>query len=411
MWVCNCYRNTSQEVSAAPIDVLSFPALLFDPAQTCHPIVGTSKLFRSLVGLSHTELMDTSFGKLLDRVPVYLVSRSAMVNLADFCKSSIQHDVYRVGEVSILQTMVRADSSYFMAHLSLGLCVIGRVPFVLVALQVAGEGTGCGVGQEYQISLKEQGLKLLENGRRDLAGVNGPPLSLEDSPVAFRFYSERLQEHCLLLGDGTSAARREADVLPAGCMLISDRPLQKTSCGLSFSLRVDRLEPTFIGLPVLGFTRCAPRDVACLYPTNVRCFAQSVLIGSHGATASDAAHHHVMGIKKPQQHEIRTWEPAADSKALLDRSQLQENDVVECRYTWEGRLQTFHNGVLLMDFDVARPLQADVQYFAIVDVCLTAACVSLVPRVQPPGGSDGSTESGGSISRDLLDEEYVILDL
>ena len=105
-----------------------FPTLLIDTTESYHLVVGTNRLC-------------------LGMTLVYLLSGSALANISGFCHVP---SVHRVGWRSNLETQLRADVSFVQALLSLELFVIGKVPFVLFAVQVAGEVAVCSAAQEQQ---------------------------------------------------------------------------------------------------------------------------------------------------------------------------------------------------------------------------------------------------------------------
>ena len=55
----------------------------------------------------------------------------------------------------------------------------------------------------------------------------------------------------IISGDGYTAERREAPILPRGCLVFSDKPVQRQEEGLCFRLRVDGIA-AFKGFPVVG---------------------------------------------------------------------------------------------------------------------------------------------------------------
>merc|ERR1712012_1485417 len=73
------------------------------------------------------------------RVPQVMISRSARSKKEDFCNSCVRHNVQRIGDLSVLQTLLSADATPFVGHVSLGLCVVDQRPLVFVAVQVASD--------------------------------------------------------------------------------------------------------------------------------------------------------------------------------------------------------------------------------------------------------------------------------
>lgn len=58
-------------------------------------------------------------------------------------------------------------------------------------------------------------------------------------------------------------------------------------------------------------------------------------------------------------------------------------DVLGCMYTKSGHIQLWRNGSLVFDFDTGRPVDEATDYYAVVDVCLSAYAVSLMPDAGP----------------------------
>jgi len=214
----------------------------------------------------------------------------------------------------------------------------------------------------------------------------------------FAFFSERLQDHCLLTNGGYTAMRREPEELSTNCMVFGDRPLKRTEEGVSFRIRVERVTSTFTGLPVLGFTRNKPADQQGLYPCVSRCLGSSVLIGACGeAFARDPPTHYKMGFKKPPQEEVQTWtwQPDLPPSQREPPVVAKVGDVLKCVYTASGSIKLYANDEPALSFETGRPLEQGVDYYAVADVCLSVYGVTLLPAEEPRptlGGGDGPTE-------------------
>ncbi|OLP74850.1 hypothetical protein AK812_SmicGene45498, partial [Symbiodinium microadriaticum] len=102
----------------------------------------------------------------------------------------------------------------------------------------------------------------------------------------------------------------------------------------------------FSGLPWLGFTRRAPVDSPDLYPAVSSNLAQSVLVGGSGeASARDEAKHFKSGFRAPPQSEVETFrlQPDVPQHQRQPPALPVKGDILECCYTWQGRLQLLLN--------------------------------------------------------------------
>jgi len=159
--------------------------------------------------------------------------------------------------------------------------------------------------------------------------------------------------------------------------------MEKTAEGLRFAVRVGQVTANFEGLPLLGFTRRRPcEDDRNLYPSVAKCLGQSVLLGGCGeASARDQVEHFQIGFKGPPASEVQTWrlEPEVPSHHRKAPVGLRPGDHLECCYMWGGRLQYWCGDLLVLDFDVGRPLDEAANYYAVADVGFTACSLTLVP--------------------------------
>lgn len=198
----------------------------------------------------------------------------------------------------------------------------------------------------------------------------------------FIWFSDRLQDHSLLCNCSSTAARREPDDLPSGCLVFSDSPIAMSPEGFAFSVRIDGMTAGFKGLPLLGFTRRRPADEPGLHPQVSTCLGASVLIGKQGqAFARDQHEHFVMGFKRPPEHEVETWPKASDLRRVPE-PRLRLGDTLRCLYTRDGRLQLWVNEGLILNFDTGRPVDCGQDHFAVVDVCLSVTSVTVLTHAE-----------------------------
>eukprot|EP00439_Symbiodinium_sp_Y106_P074763 s2539_g14.t1 len=128
------------------------------------------------------------------------------------------------------------------------------------------------------------------------------------------------------------------------------------------------------------------------------CLGASVLVGACGeAFARDQMDHFRIGFKQPPQTEVASWSTQADVPPHKRRAPVSVNpgDVFGCLYTMEGRLQLWRNGSQVLDFDVGRPIQQGADYYAVIDVCLAAYSVSLLPHSSPSQYSESTVDRHG----------------
>jgi hypothetical protein len=123
------------------------------------------------------------------------------------------------------------------------------------------------------------------------------------------------------------------------------------------------------------------------FPRVAKCLAESVLDGGAGeASARDQDSNFEMGFRTAPSNEVMTW-----SSQLPEDLKINEGDILECIYTWEGRMQLRLNSNMLLDFDVERPLDRHASYYPVVDVSGTASMLSFLPAVGPATVGDLST--------------------
>lgn len=367
---------------------LSDAAFVADPLSEGCPFIGMSKGFAALTGYASEELIGRTWDALLEGVPVQYVSRSARQDAQDYIAACQSTGLWQIAEVQLVQPNRRRDGGLFVNFLLLGHCHFQGQSYIIGVPSSLGEGA-------FVQASRVQLAQAFEDARAVFKRVQGlfrsQTFEVADlsslsklSCSEFGFYAERLQDRCVLMDGGRTAMRREAGQVPRGCLLFGDRPLRpKAGSGLAFEVRVVGVTQGFSGLPVLGFTRRRPLDCANLYPSVAKCLGASALIGGTGtASARDEESHFKIGFRPPPAVEVSEW-PASLSETEAAGATLQDGDVLRVAYTEEGRLELTLNGSLILACDTGRQLDADAEYFAVVDVCLEACGVTLIaPRAR-----------------------------
>lgn len=396
-------------------------ALLSDVLLYDCPIVGASRGFTALTGYTHDDLIGSNCRVLLKGVPEVAISKSVRKNLRNFCNMCSLRSLDQISEVYSLQPNSRRDGPPFMNFIFIGRVTVHNHPYLLGVQRNLGDGI-CARRSSQQIAdAAEESRMVFKRLRRriqELDRATSPrlrsPRTWSEKP-GFKFYSERLQDHCLLLDEGRTVMRREPQELATNCMVFGNRPVRHTPCGLFFALRVNDAVATFEGLPVVGFTKREPRDNPDLYPTVSRCLGASVLIGACGeAFARDQHHHFKIGFKPPPPEEVRSWSNQPNLPAHKRRPPVgvQTGDVLGCLYTSAGRIQLWRNGVLVLDFDSERPIDRAANYYAVADVCLSAYSVTVLPQtsLEDDAGDnfDDCPEPGAEEEAQPKDIDYMV---
>jgi len=358
-------------------------------------IVGTSKGFTSLTGFSREEALGQNCRMMLRGVPEVAISKSARKNLRDFCRMCKIKRIDHISEVTSLQPNSKKDGTQFVNFFLVGLVQVGTDKYLLGVQRSVGEGLFVSLNGKMLEKVTESARDTFKRIRQKLLSLDvgraGRLVSSAAKQLGFTFFSERLQDHCVLLNGNRTAMRREPQELATNCLVFGDAPVRMTPSGLFFALRIEDAVTTFDGLPIMGFTRRKPVDEPNLYPTVCRCLGASVLVGACGeAFARDQTEHFRIGFKQPPQTEVASWSTQTDVPPHKRRAPVSVNpgDVFGCLYTLDGRIQLWRNGSLVLDFDVQRPIQQDTNYYAVVDVCLAAYSVSLLPHSSPSQYSD-----------------------
>ncbi|CAK0865790.1 unnamed protein product [Prorocentrum cordatum] len=371
--------------------------LVMDPALTGCPIVGASAGFCSATGRALGELLGVGLGGLSEGVPAAWLSRSSRANQESFCAECANPDLAGIAETVVVQPQARKDGSVFTGFTLLGLCVMpscdGLRKCIVGAVIPCAEGMPVRLGRAVHVELEGRARGILEAARERLSTLRSPSwccegrVDLKDLVQAdFGFFTRRLEAQAVVTGGGRTAVRRECDELPTGCLMFGDRPAQRRPEGLAFRVRVESTTGKFSGLPFVGFTTRRPCGEASDLPRLSKCLAESVIVGGSGeAFARDASTHYVMGFKPPPATEIQSWslQPDLPTHKREPPAVAREGDEIECRYTWDGRIQFLLNDTVVMGFDTGRPLAEDAQYYAVVDVCLSTTSLTLLPVPNP----------------------------
>jgi hypothetical protein len=407
--------NSHADLSDHILNDVHEAAYLLDPCSEGSPIVGVSAGACQLTGRGQDQFLKASVGReeFLKGVPQEALSKSVQKGIANYLSTCQLCGIEAMGEFACLQPCAREDGSHFSCMFLMGLCLLksrsGRQQFVLCIQVPICEGLTARVSKSEKAHAIESARSIFLRTRRrletaDLDGCGNGGLqsaytewqqqqqqqrTATSKNVArdFAFVSGRLQDHCVLVNNGCTAIRREARDIAQQCLLFGNRPLQRRADGgLSFSVRIDDVTEKFIGLPILGFTRRRPVvEDKDLYPTVTRCMGSSVLIGACGEAFRRDQHEHLeMGFRKPPVEELRTWTSSSSScksQRLGNRSrvtELQAMDELQCVYTRDGHIVLRLNGESLLDFNIEKPIEDGIEYYPVIDVCLSATSLTIL---------------------------------
>jgi len=376
------------------------PALLADLESTDNPLVGLSRGFSELTGFSQDKVLGRNCRMLLQGVPEVAISKSVRKNLRDYCRMCRMRRLHCISEMTSLQPNARHDGSQFVNFFLVGLIEVRQRRFLLGVQRYMGEGLFVAMNRWQAEQVAESTRASFKRIRAKLRSAEPIPARITEgawegrpsNAPYFSFFSERLQDHCMLLHGGWTAMRREPQEIATNCLVFGNAPVRKTAEGLYFAIRVNDSVQTFDGLPLMGYTSLKPVDRPELYPAVCRCLGSSVLTGACGeAFARDKLEHFKMGFKSPPQTEVESWSTQPNVPMHKRRSPVpaMPGDIFGCLYTRDGRIQLWRNGTLALDFDVHRPLDEEKDYYAVIDVCLSSYCVSLMPHSKP---SESRTE-------------------
>jgi hypothetical protein len=258
----------------------------------------------------------------------------------------------------------------------LGLVVSNGKPFIVGIQKYLSEGCSHRLMTGQLNDLKEACRSVLLSVRQRFGNaVPTPPIKQESG---FGIFSETLVGQSMLLNNCLTVQRHESKMLPTGCVVFSDRPVQRRADGsLYFAVRVDQVE-SFVGFPILGFTRQRPQDNTDFWPVVSKYMGASVLVGACGeAFARDRESNLRPGFRPPPKDDLETW--------------MQENfkcvvnvgDKLSCLYSTCGSIQLLRNDEVLLEFDTGRTIRSDTDYYAVIDVCFSVSCVTLLPGPAP----------------------------
>lgn len=376
---------------------LESAVLLVDALSKDYPIVGATRGFTHLTGYTLDCLLGRNCRLMLENLQPSRISRGKRQTLQDFCKMCRVKGLTDAETGSNIVLNSRKDGTLFHNFFVLRLCKIGPHTLILGAQMSLGEG-GDGTRPditdfEYKKEACRDTLKLTREHLIANSPCAGTPQedSLESSSCCrrlpdFAFYSERLQSNCLLLHNRFMAMRREPTILRRGCLVFGDRPVQHSPEGLSFSLLVQQREvfegksfaKMFSGLPLLGFTKRAPKDTPDLYPSSGPWCGASVMVGMDSqAFARDQFEHYGVMDECPSIADLEVF--SLDPPPPSDSQSVVHGDVLCCKYFNNGHIALELNDKIIIAFDVGRPIDQNADYYAVVDVCDSVWGVLLVP--------------------------------
>jgi len=91
-------------------------------------------------------------------------------------------------------------------------------------------------------------------------------------------------------------------------------------------------------------------------------------------------------------------QPELRSHERTPPTSLEAGDTLQCTYAKKGVIQLFQNGNLILEFDVGRPVEDNVKYYAVLDVCFTACSITVASTVhadeKPSDAGDEATHNG-----------------
>lgn len=370
--------------------------VVLKPKDDSFPITAASRGFCEQTGYGHSELLGETLELLLQGLPTTLVSKSEQVRLRAFLEDARKQEVEVLPDLDIVQHCCRKDGSVFLRMIVAKACITKdpRRCFILCSqLWLPQEER---VTTDARRQLHERARASLRQAAALLFDTDLLNNSQLAKPTAkFAFFAERIQQNTLLQNSCSTVVRREATQLPRGCMVFGDRPLQPTSLGLEFHLRVDEVTASFKGLPLLGFTQKMPCDKADLYPSVAKCLGKSFLVGGFGeAYVRQKEDNFTLGFKAPPQDEIESWtsQPEIGLHKKKEPVVLCVGDTIGCCYTWGGHLQMTHNNKVIMDFDLGRAPKTEIEHYAAVDVCFSAVSLTLLADEEHISNSENPEE-------------------
>lgn len=419
--VMESYQFAGRQVSGVEESLL-----VLDPMLRGCPIVGASCGFERLTGRPVQELLGKDFGSLSAGVPNEWLSQSSTKNLASFCRSCSEPDLVQIAEAAVVQPQSRKDGSVYMSLSFHSFCVVpcpgGLRRYVISVVTSFAEGGLERLHKQKRLQMEEEARAAVAEAKLKLDalsvlaghGMNVCAEKYNAQKTPFGFFTRRLEGPVKIMNAGYTVERREFEEIPTGCIVFGDRPVQECSKGLSFCVRVDSITEKFSGMPFLGFSKQRPATGSGSSVMLSKCLPESVVVGGNGeGFARDKKTSYKMGFKAPPATEIESWSlPCHPQYHRLDPpTSICSGDELECRYTWQGRIQFIQNGSTLMDFDTGRPLDPEASYYAVVDVCFSAARLSLLSearlasKVMTQSTMCTMTSSVGDSSTKNMDDE------
>ncbi|CAE7811809.1 Exd1 [Symbiodinium sp. CCMP2592] len=212
-------------------------------------IVGTSKGFTSLTGFPRDEALGQNCRMMLKGVPEVAVSKSARKNLRDFCRMCKIKKLDYISEVTSLQPNSRKNGTQFVNFFLVGLVQVGTDRYLLGVQRSVGEGLFVSLNGRMMEEVTEAARETFKRIRQKLLSLDSSlgRLSHVSQRLGFTFFSERLQDHCLLLNGGRTAMRREPQELATNCLVFGNAPVRMTPNGLYFAVRIEDAVTTFEG--------------------------------------------------------------------------------------------------------------------------------------------------------------------
>jgi hypothetical protein len=307
----NCDPHAVAEHRIAGRHLDEFDEVLFLLSTSCEgcPIVGASAGLVRFTCFGSEELLGSHRSALSQGVPHVAVSKSAGKTIENFCESCLLEGLELIAECNTVQVNARKDGSHYTCYLTLSRCLLQGRTYILGLQQLVGEGCSMRLSSQKEAEMKEVARSVSCRTRALLrarcsrsARVLGAAMGISQSvpkqtisfdssegfrknrmsDVPFAFSTARLQDQTMLCNGCLTAVRRESLELPTGCLVFGDRPMEFSSQGLGFSLRVNEITKSFDMSPLLGFTRRLPADDPDMIPRSAKCLGQSVLVGACG---------------------------------------------------------------------------------------------------------------------------------
>jgi hypothetical protein len=170
--------------------------------------------------------------------------------------------------------------------------------------------------------------------------------------------------------------------IPNGCVVVSQKPLRRTSKGLFFAVRLEGVLQAGWkdGWPVLGVTQLSPNQMAAQgYPFRGEWCGKSVCVGGdYQVWCRDNPKH------KHFDKELQAFDgprPRCQGRTGTPW-ELDEGDVMSMLYTPEGQVHLMLNYQTVLSIDTGKPLE-DGDYHALVDCRGQTYEITLLPDDMP----------------------------